>query len=256
MTSKTTRERLDRVLVARGFVQSREQAERLIMAGGVRVNGVLADKQAKRVPSDATVEVLLPDAPFVSRGGLKLQAALKVFQVAVQGQVAMDVGASTGGFTDCLLQYGALKVYAVDVGYGQLSWKLRQDPRVVVIERTNIRFLNPDVVPQPIEVAVIDVSFISLTLVLPCVQRFLAGDAWVVVLVKPQFEVGKGQVGRGGIVKDPQLRAGAIAKVQGHAERLGMRTEGTIDSPVLGQKGNQEILMGFRYSPIEKKGNR
>ncbi|MFM8551580.1 MAG: TlyA family RNA methyltransferase [Nitrospiraceae bacterium] len=240
------RERLDRALVARGLAASREQAAGLIMAGSVTVDGALADKQAKLVSSDARIEVA--DRPrYVSRAGGKLAAALEAFKVDPAGLAVLDVGASTGGFTDCVLQAGARIVYAVDVGFGQLDWKLRQDPRVRVLDRCNIRHLEPSAIPEPIDLAIIDVSFISLTLVLPCVVRFLREPAQVVALVKPQFEVGKGQVGRGGIVRDDAQRRAVTDKVLVCAESLGLATIGVLDSPVPGQKGNREILVGWRY---------
>ncbi len=241
-----SRERLDRVLVARGLAESREQAGRLILAGAVTVNGVLVDKQARLVPADAAIEVARRGAEFVSRAGAKLAAALDAFGVAADGLVAMDVGASTGGFTDCLLRRGARRVYAVDVGYGQLDWRLRRDPRVVVLERANIRYLAPAAVPEPVDLAVVDVSFISLTLVLPCVTRFLAPEATVVALVKPQFEVGRGQVGRGGIVRNEEQRRAVTEKVLACAAGLGFSRLGVLDSPVAGQKGNREVLVGLR----------
>jgi 23S rRNA (cytidine1920-2'-O)/16S rRNA (cytidine1409-2'-O)-methyltransferase len=239
------RDRLDRALVARGFVSSREQAARLILAGAVRVNGMLADKQAAMVAVDDSIGIT-EAMPYVSRGGGKLAAALDAFGIDPAGLAAMDVGASTGGFTDCLLQRDARRVYAVDVGYGQLDWKLRQDPRVVVLDRQNIRYLERSAVPEPVDLAVIDVSFISLTLVLPAVVPFLAPRARVVALIKPQFEVGKGGVGRGGIVRDDEQRRSVTEKVLACAEGLGLRALGVIDSPVRGQKGNREILAGFR----------
>ncbi len=249
MTRKasTARERLDRALVTRGLAESREQASRLILAGAVRVNGVLADKQARLVSGDAKVEVRGPASPFVSRSGEKLEAALRAFGINPCGLVALDVGSSTGGFTDCLLQRGARRVYAVDVGFGQLDWRLRRDDRVVVLERENIRYLHRASVPDPIDLAVIDVSFISLTLVVPCVVPFLATEALVVALVKPQFEVGRRQVGRGGIVRDEGLRRAAADKILGCAQQLGLTTLGLLDSPILGQKGNREILIGLRW---------
>ncbi len=248
MTQKLTpaRERLDRMLVTRGFVESRELASRLILAGAVRVDGVPVNKQAKLVPIDAKIELTQRRGPFVSRGGDKLVAALDAFQIDPRGLIALDVGCSTGGFTDCLLQRGARRVYAVDVGYGQLAWRLRQDPRVVVLERHNIRHLPLALVPDLIDLAVIDVSFISLTLVLPCVLRFLASEASVVALVKPQFEVGRGQVGRGGVVRDDGRRRAAAEKIIALARELGLTPLGTLDSPVLGQKGNREILLGLK----------
>lgn len=242
------RERLDRALVTRGLVASREQAAGLIMAGAVTVDGVLQDKQAKLVALDARIEVAARP-PYVSRAGGKLAAALDAFRVNPAGLAALDVGASTGGFTDCLLQAGARIVYAVDVGFGQLDWRLRQDRRVVVLDRCNIRHLDPATIPEPIDLAVIDVSFISLTLVLPCVVRFLCEPARMIALVKPQFEVGKGQVGRGGIVRDDEQRRAVTEKVLACAESLGLTGIGVLDSPVPGQKGNREILVGWRYQP-------
>jgi 23S rRNA (cytidine1920-2'-O)/16S rRNA (cytidine1409-2'-O)-methyltransferase len=242
------RERLDCTLVARGLAESREQASRLILAGAVSVDGVLADKQGKRVSAEAKIEVAPRAAPFVSRSGGKLEAGLVVFGVDPGGLVALDVGASTGGFTDCLLQRGARRVYAVDVGYGQLDWRLRRDPRVVVLERRNIRHLDRSSVPERVDVAVIDVSFISLTIVLPCVMRFLAEEASVIALVKPQFEVGRGRVGRGGIVRDDAQRRAVTDKVLACAAELGLRCLGVLDSPVPGQKGNREVLVGLRRS--------
>ncbi|MEK6525706.1 MAG: TlyA family RNA methyltransferase [Nitrospirota bacterium] len=242
----SVRERLDCMLVARGLVKSRGQASRLILAGAVSVDGVLADKQAKLVSVDAKIDVAPRAAPFVSRGGGKLDAALVAFGVDPSGLVAMDVGSSTGGFTDCLLQRGARRVYAVDVGYGQLDWRLRQDPRVVVLERRNIRYLDASSVPDRVDLAVIDVSFISLTIVLPCVMRFLAEEASVIALVKPQFEVGRGQVGRGGIVRDERQRRAVTDIILTCAAELGLTRLGVLDSPVPGQKGNREVLVGWR----------
>lgn len=242
------RERLDRALVARGLAETREQAGRLILAGAVRVDGARADKQARLVRPDAAIEVRGRPFPFVSRGGAKLAAGLDAFGIDPSGLAAMDVGASTGGFTDCLLQRGARVVYAVDVGYGQLDWRLRQDARVVLRERENIRYLPADAVPDPIDLAVVDVSFISLTLVLPALLRFLAPEATIVALVKPQFEVGRGQVGRGGIVRHEGLRRAAAEKVVTCAAELGFTPVGTLDSPVPGQKGNREILVGLKRS--------
>lgn len=235
--------------MARGLAETREQASRLILAGAVRVDGARADKQATLVGPDAAIEVRGRPFPFVSRGGAKLEAALGAFGVDAAGLVTMDVGASTGGFTDCLLQRGARLVYAVDVGYGQLDWRLRQDPRVVVRERENIRYLPEEAVPDRIQLAVVDVSFISLTLVLPALRRLLAPEATVVALVKPQFEVGRGQVGRGGIVRHEGLRRAAVEKVLACAAELGFTPVGALDSPVPGQKGNREILVGLRRSP-------
>jgi 23S rRNA (cytidine1920-2'-O)/16S rRNA (cytidine1409-2'-O)-methyltransferase len=249
------RERLDRTLVARGLVASREQAGRLILAGAVKVNGIRIDKQATLVPITASIELTPTTPAYASRAGGKLAAALDAFRVDPTALVAMDVGASTGGFTDCLLQRGSARVYAVDVGYGQLDWRLRQDPRVIVLERRNIRYLDPADVPEAIHLAVIDVSFISLTLVLPSVLRFLAPNAHVIALVKPQFEVGRGQVGRGGIVREERQRAEVTEKILDFGANLGLNRIGVLDSPVIGQKGNREILVGMRLgsavSPAE-----
>jgi len=237
------KQRLDHVLVARGFADSREQAHRYILAGLVKVEGVLIDKRAKLV--DETVEIVLdlPATTYVSRAGDKLAAAINAFGVQCSDVVAMDVGSSTGGFTDCLLQHGAKRVYAIDVGYGQLDWKLRNDPRVVIHERCNIRYLPVEEIPDRIELAVIDVSFISLRIVLPSVVKFLDKAASVVMLLKPQFEVGRGQVDRGGIVRDENKRLLVRDELLIYAKSLGFLEIGTMDSPVLGRKGNREILI-------------
>jgi len=238
------KERLDRVLVSQGLVPSREAAARRVLAGGVSVDGVMVDKPAKLVLPDARIEFVRP-ASFVSRAGDKLAAALEAFRIDPKGTVCVDVGCSTGGFTDCLLQRGATRIYAIDVGYGQFEWRLRQDSRVVLLERTNIRYVDRGLVPEPIDLAVIDVSFISLTLVLPAVIPLLNSSAVVVVLVKPQFEVGKGEVGRGGIVRDDAQREAATEKIIDCAAHLGLNLKGVLDSPVIGRKGNREILVGF-----------
>jgi len=242
----SSRERLDTLLVSLGLAPSRENAVRTVLAGGVLVDGNVVDKPAKLVARDARIEVCRP-APFVSRAGEKLAPALEAFSIDPKGAICLDVGCSTGGFTDCLLQRGAVKVYAVDVGYGQLAWKLRQDPRVVLLERTNIRYLDPSLVRELIQLAVIDVSFISLSLVLPSVVRFLQDGARVVALVKPQFEVGKGEVGSGGIVRDDGQRADAAKKVMACAAGLGLPAIGMQEATVKGRKGNREILVAFEY---------
>jgi 23S rRNA (cytidine1920-2'-O)/16S rRNA (cytidine1409-2'-O)-methyltransferase len=239
----TKKIRLDRLLVERGLAPARERARALILAGQVLVNGAPVAKVGALVPTEAQVTLKSPDMPYVSRGGLKLAAALEYFKVEVNGKVAMDVGASTGGFTDCLLQHGAARVYDVDVGYGQLAWRLRQDARVVVLERTNIRHLAREAIPEEMDLVVVDVSFISLKLVLPKVMIFLRPGGAVLALVKPQFEVGKGQVGRGGVVRDQQLQLQVVAEIQQFAENLGLTVAGVIPSPVLGPKGNQEYLL-------------
>lgn len=244
--SPISKERLDRLLVSHGLAGSRETAARIVLAGGVLVDGVVVDKPSKLVHSAARIQVEKP-APFVSRSGEKLAAALDVFGIDPTGAVGLDVGCSTGGFTDCLLQRGARRVYAVDVGYGQIDWRLRQDPRVVLLERTNIRYLEHAIIQEPISLAVIDVSFISLLLVLPNVIPLLGAPATVVALVKPQFEVGKGQVGQGGIVRDDAQRDAVARKVIECAGNLGLELKGKLDSPVKGRKGNREILVAFDY---------
>ncbi len=238
------KERLDCVLAAQGLVPSREAAARTVLAGGVSVDGIMVDKPAKLVSLDARIEILQP-ALYVSRSGDKLAAALDAFHIDPRGTIGLDVGCSTGGFTDCLLQRGARRIYAIDVGYGQFAWRLRQDSRVVLLERTNIRYVDRAAVPEPIDLAVIDVSFISLTLVLPAVVHLLNSAAVIVALVKPQFEVGKGQVGRGGIVRDDAQREAVTEKVIHCAAQLGFQLTGVLDSPVIGRKGNREILVGL-----------
>src|SRR5687768_5102934 len=229
--SRLHKERLDCVLAAQGLVPSREAAARTILAGGVSVNGTVVDKPAKLVPLDARIEIVQP-ALFVSRSGDKLAAALDAFHIDPRGTIGLDVGCSTGGFTDCLLQRGAARIYAIDVGYGQFAWRLRKDSRVVLLERTNIRYVDRTAVPEPIDLAVIDVSFISLTLVLSAVVNLLNSYAVVVALVKPQFEVGKGRVGRGGVVRDDSQREAVTEKVIACASHLGLQLKGMLDSPV------------------------
>lgn len=217
----------------------------MIMAGDVYVDGQRCDKAGTRIGTDATIEVR-GGIPYVSRGGLKLQAALDAFDYDCTERVVIDVGASTGGFTDCVLQHGAVRVYAVDVGYGQLAWELRQDDRVVVIERTNIRHMQPDAIDEPCDLAVIDCSFISLELVLPNTLHFLKPDADVIALVKPQFEAGRENVGKGGVVRDEQARNEAIESVLETARNLGLQVIDRTDSPVHGPAGNVEHLVWFR----------
>ena len=243
------KERLDKLLVGRGLVQSRERARALILAGKVVVDDHAIDKAGAQVAVDAEVRLKGEDIPFVSRGGLKLAAALDAFALDVTGLVAIDVGASTGGFTDCLLQRGARRVYAVDVGYGQLAWKLREDPRVVNLERTNIRNLTPEALPEQPQLAVIDASFISLDKVLPATLALLAPLATVVALIKPQFEVGRGEVGKGGVVRDAGQHQRVVEQVRQLAETLGCQVLGVTESPIFGPKGNKEFLIGLRKGP-------
>jgi 23S rRNA (cytidine1920-2'-O)/16S rRNA (cytidine1409-2'-O)-methyltransferase len=233
--------RLDRLLVERGLAPTREKAQALIMAGDVLIDGHKAQKSGQPVDPECRLEVLA-QPPFVSRGGLKLDAALSQFAIAVTGRVCLDVGASTGGFTDCLLQRGATRVHAVDVGTGQLDWKIRSDPRVVVHEKLNARYLRPDDLGESIGLAVCDVSFISVTLILPAVKAVLQPAGEMVILVKPQFEVGKGQVGKGGIVRDTELQQAACRRVDDAARQLGFETS-LMESPILGAEGNREFLL-------------
>jgi 23S rRNA (cytidine1920-2'-O)/16S rRNA (cytidine1409-2'-O)-methyltransferase len=237
------RRRLDQALVERGLVASRERAQALVRAGLVRVGGEPAGRPDQPVGTDQLIE-LTGSSAYVSRGGEKLAAALDTFHISVEGRTALDVGASTGGFTDVLLQRGAARVIAVDVGYGQLAWALRQDPRVIVMERVNIRHL--DRLPISADLAVIDVSFISLRLVLPRVRDLLSAPGDVVALVKPQFEVGKGAVGKGGVVRDAAQHQQVLSELSSFAIEIGYEVAGQIASPILGAKGNREFLMYLR----------
>ena len=238
------RQRLDQLLVERGLTDSREKARRLILAGSVLVNGQKSGKPGESVPGDSRVD-LIERPPFVGRGGLKLEAALRHFSIDPSGKVCLDVGSSTGGFTDCLLQHGAPRVYAVDVGTGQLDWKLRNDPRVTVREGLNARYLSLDDIGERVDIAVCDVSFISVTLILPALAPLLRDGGEMVILVKPQFEVGRGQVGKGGIVRDPELRRSACAKVERMVGSLGFQTD-VFECPVPGAEGNREFLLHAR----------
>ena len=231
--------RLDLLLVERRLVDSRTEAQSLIMAGQVSVDGQKVTKAGTQVARDAVVTVA-SRSPYVSRGGIKLAAALDSFGVSVGGLVAADVGASTGGFTDCLVQRGARRVYAIDVGYGQLAWALRQDPRVVVMERTNARFL--DHLPEPIDLATADVSFISLELILPRVYDWLVPSGLAIPLIKPQFEAGRALVGKGGVVRDRAVHAQVLTRILGWATDHGLSVQGLIRSPITGSSGNLEFL--------------
>ena len=238
--------RLDHLLVTRGLVPSRERARALILAGQVRVNGRPATKAGHDVADDADVTVAVPDHPYVGRGGVKLAHALDTFGIDVRDAVALDVGASTGGFTDVLLQRGARQVVALDVGHGQLDWKLRTDPRVVVREHVNARYLAADELPGPFDLITIDVSFISLRQILPVVPRRLAAGGSVVTLVKPQFEAGRADVGKGGVVTDPAVHARVLEEVRQAARALGLTPMAETPSPITGTTGNQEFLLHLR----------
>jgi 23S rRNA (cytidine1920-2'-O)/16S rRNA (cytidine1409-2'-O)-methyltransferase len=240
---KPERKRLDVILVERGLLPSRQRARSLIMAGSVHVDGRIVDKPGALVAATSQLEVSGGDLPFVSRGGLKLEGALNRFGLAVAGWVCMDVGASTGGFTDCLLQRGAARVYAVDVGYGQIAWRLRQDPRITVIERTNIRYMAAERIPEPMDLITIDVSFISLKIVVPAVLKFLAPEGRLLPLIKPQFEVGKGQVGKGGVVTDAEQHSQVLTELNLFFQGLGLKCSEAVPSPIEGPKGNKEFFM-------------
>jgi 23S rRNA (cytidine1920-2'-O)/16S rRNA (cytidine1409-2'-O)-methyltransferase len=237
--------RLDLALVERGFFPSRQQAQVAIMAGEVQIDGRTAAKPSDFIQEDHHLTVATRNR-YVGRGGLKLEGALEYFGINPRGTVALDIGASTGGFTDCLLQKGARKVFAVDVGHAQLAWKIRNDPRVVTFEKLNARHLSREQIPEPIEICVIDVSFISLTLILPNALDLLTPDAVILALIKPQFELARQDVGRGGIVREPELHAKAQEKIASFSEKLGARVEGLFASTITGTDGNQEFFICLR----------
>jgi len=240
--------RLDQLVFERGLTESRERAKTTIMSGVVFVNGQRMDKPGTPVASDASVEIHGETLPFVSRGGYKLDKALKVFPVDPSGKVCIDCGASTGGFTDVLLQHGAARVYAVDVGYGQLAWKLRTDERVVNIERTNLRYISEAEIPEPLDLAVMDVSFISIRLVLPAVQQLLKDGADLICLIKPQFEAGREAVGKKGVVRDPSVHKEVIRQILDFAASRSLRVEGLDYSPIKGPEGNIEYMCHMKNS--------
>jgi 23S rRNA (cytidine1920-2'-O)/16S rRNA (cytidine1409-2'-O)-methyltransferase len=242
------KERLDQLLVARGLAPSRERARALILAGKVTVGGQVVTKAGAQVADGVEVALREEDHPYVSRGALKLEKGLDAFGIDPAGAIALDIGASTGGFTDLLLRRGAARVYAIDVGYGQLAWALRQDPRVVVLERVNVRSIDPARIAGPCDLAVIDVSFISLTLVLPKVSELLGppGGKPIVALVKPQFEAGREHVGKGGVVRDPDARLAAVEKVRSWATAAGFTASEAVQSPITGPAGNVEYLVCLR----------
>ena len=237
--------RLDQALVQRGLCPSRQQAQTAIMAGQVKVNGHVAAKPSDFVQDETEISVAARSR-YVGRGGIKLEGALAHFGISCAGKVALDIGASTGGFTDCLLQNGARKVFAVDVGHGQLAWKIRDDSRVVVLEKLNARHLSRAEIPEAIEICTIDVSFISLTLILPNAFELLTPDGVIVALIKPQFELAREDVGKGGIVREPELHARAQQKVAAFAEVMGARVEGLAPSTITGTDGNQEFFICLR----------
>jgi len=237
------KQRLDKLMLERGLAASIEKARALIMAGQVVVGDHTVDKAGQQVTMDTDIRLRGESLPYVSRGGLKLRKALDEFGIDVSGLVAVDVGSSTGGFTDCLLQAGAVKVFAIDVGYGQLAWKLQQDRRVVSMERTNIRTVTPDQLDESPALAVIDASFISLSKVLPATVGLLKPGSRIIALIKPQFEVGRGEVGKGGIVRDPAAHEKVIGDVRQSAQDLGLTVSGLCQSPITGADGNREFLI-------------
>ena len=248
------KKRLDILVTERGLAESREKAKTLIMAGQVYVDGQKADKPGDTFSEDAAVEVRGKGLPYVSRGGLKLEKAMREFGLQLQGRTCMDIGASTGGFTDCMLQNGAQRVYSVDVGYGQLAWSLRTDPRVVNLERTNARYLTQEQVPEEIGFFSVDVSFISLTLILPAVRPLLAEHGQAVCLIKPQFEAGREKVGKKGVVRDKSVHEEVIEKIRSFALENGFSVLGLTFSPVKGPEGNIEYLIYLERSEAPSQG--
>ena len=241
------KERIDKLLFERGLAESRAKAQAMVMAGVVLVDEKRADKSSDTFPVEANIRLKgdSPESRYVSRGGLKLEAALREFQIDPNGSICLDIGASTGGFTDCLLQHGAARVVAVDAGTNQLVWKLREDPRVEVHEKTNARALQPGDFPSPFHLIVMDVSFISVTKIIPVLPALLDDDGRVIILIKPQFEVGKGEVGKGGIVREPEKHERVVNEVNTFARAHGLTTLGIIDSPITGAEGNKEFLGSY-----------
>jgi 23S rRNA (cytidine1920-2'-O)/16S rRNA (cytidine1409-2'-O)-methyltransferase len=247
------KERLDVLLVNNGLAESREKAKRTIMAGLVTVNGRVEDKPGSVFDTESEIKVTGKECPYVSRGGLKLEKAIKEWGVECSGRVCMDMGASTGGFTDCMLQNGASKVYAIDVGYGQLDYKLRVDPRVINMEKTNIRYLDTDLIEEPVDLISIDVSFISVSHMFPVAAKILAPGGKILCLVKPQFEAGREQVGKGGIVREPAVHIEVIEKVIGYAADNGLWPHALTFSPIKGTKGNIEYLLLLSNEKCDNK---
>jgi 23S rRNA (cytidine1920-2'-O)/16S rRNA (cytidine1409-2'-O)-methyltransferase len=240
------KERLDKLLVEKGMVQSRERARALILAGRVVVGGRTMDKPGTQVEIEAPLQLRGENQPYVSRGGIKLAGALQAFGIDPKGMVVMDVGASTGGFTDCILQKGAKKVYAVDVGYGQLAWKLQKDPRVINLDRRNIRYLKREEIEEEIDWILIETSFISIEKFLPYLLHFMKKEGFIIALIKPQFEVGKGEVGKGGVVRDVRMHQKVIERISQFSRGLGLTVLGVTESPILGPKGNKEFFIYLR----------
>lgn len=246
------KERLDVLLVKRNLAASREKAKAIIMSGNVFVEGQREDKAGTTFSDEVQIEIKGHTLPYVSRGGLKLEKAMKNFDVSMEGKVCTDVGSSTGGFTDCMLQNGAVKVFAIDVGRGQLDWKLRQDPRVVCMEKTNIRYVEPEHLGEPIDFSSIDVSFISLTKVLLPIRNYLKEDGEIVALIKPQFEAGREKVGKKGVVREPETHLEVIEKVTAYAVSIGFNVKALEFSPIKGPEGNIEYLVHLQKCPEEE----
>ena len=247
------KQRLDQLVYELGYTESRERAKTTIMSGLVFVNGNRVDKPGTAVSPEARIEVRGEALPFVSRGGFKLDKALKVFPVDPAGKICLDCGASTGGFTDVLLQHGAARVYAADVGYGQLAWKLRTDERVVNLERTNLRYITKEQIPEPIDLAVMDVSFISIRLIIPAIRQLLKPDAELICLIKPQFEAGREDVGKKGVVRDSEVHVRVVEDILGFAENEGLSVLGLDYSPIRGPEGNIEYICFLKNCPGHSK---
>ncbi len=246
------KKRLDCLIFERGLAESREKAKVMIMMGNVYIDNQKSDKPGTMLPTDTKIDIRGETMPYVSRGGLKLEKAVKVFPISLKDKITMDIGASTGGFTDCMLQKGAKKVYSIDVGYGQLAWKLRTDSRVINLERTNVRYLTAEQVPDLIDFFSVDVSFISLCLVLPVARKFMKDDAQAVCLIKPQFEAGKGKVGKKGVVREPSIHMEVIEKICQFVLKNGYSILGLTFSPVKGPEGNIEYLLYLQKSSEPK----
>jgi len=246
MKNANPRVRLDRLLIERGMASSRERAKALILSGAVLVGEEVISKAGTLIRSQSNIRIKGEDSPYASRGGVKLKGAITAFDISVRDLVALDVGASTGGFTDCLLQEGARRVYAVDVGYGQLAWKLRCDPRVILFEKTNIRYFSGEAIGETVDVATIDVSFISLKLVLPVVADIIRHGAFVLALIKPQFEAGREKIGKKGVIRDAQVHREVCDDIVSFSGTVNLKVEGTCESPITGPAGNREFFMYAR----------
>lgn len=244
-----TKKRLDVLLVEAGFFDSRARAQAAILSGSVIVNGQKVTDAGCKVDESSEIKVVGDTNPYVSRGGLKLEGALKEFGLDVKDVVALDVGISTGGFADCLLQHGAKKIYGIDVGYGQLAWRLRCDERVKIFERSNVRYFDTSKIPEPVDIATVDASFISLTLVIPKVAEMVKDGGYILALVKPQFELSKDEVKRGGVVKERELQLKSVKKVEEFSRSIGLEVLGVAPSTILGPKGNQEYFILLKKKP-------